>query len=672
MATGTNKTGKVCYEFGQFRLLPSERLLLREGKSVQLQPKVFDALVLLVENHGSLVEKDYLLNRLWHDTFVEEGTLTRTISNLRKALGEGTQENKYIETVSKSGYRFIADVRYITEDTDSSLSLPADLSPTNQVKKSPIDETQQTDGQTKHETPNAQHTFLGQNLNPRLLIILGLFAVLTFAITLVWFASIRRTKKNSLVKSIAVLPFKFIGGQEDARALEVGMADALIIKLSKISQIVVRPTSAVFKYAGQNPDPAVAGRELKVDVVLDGNIQKDGDRLRVTVQLISSTDGTPIWADKFDTRVTGIFAVQDIISTQITQALEVQLTGAEELLLTKRHTENIDAYQAYTNGRYFWNKRTPADLKKSLEFFEQAVKLDPNYALAHTGIADCYQLFAEYRLLPAAEGFAKARNAATKALEIDETLAEAHTSLAYTLAFYDWNWMAAEKEFKRSIELNPNYATTHQWYSEYLVVLGRFNEARAEIERAQELDPQSLIIRVDVAAYYYLVRQYDEAIAQSQKVVETDPNLAFAYVFIWGSYQQKGMEKEAVEAYLKIVALLWGRSETEVEELKRAYEKTGIKGFWRKRLEQMNKPSNQQTYLDWDYAVCYVWLGDKERAIESLQKSYSSRNRWIINIKYDPMFDSLHSDPRFQDLLRRMGLADQAETHKIAKIAYKF
>jgi TolB-like protein/DNA-binding winged helix-turn-helix (wHTH) protein len=647
MATVTGKTGNVCYEFGGFRLLPSERLLLREGKPVQLQPKVFDALVLLVESEGRLIEKDKLLKQLWQDTFVEEATLTRTISSLRKTLGE---ENKYIETVSKSGYRFIVAVRRVTQDTDS-------VSITQSEKSSTVRD-EQTDKETKSETPNEQRTFFGLRINPRLLIALGLAVVLISAIAFVWLFYLRDTKKNSLIKSIAVLPFKFIGGQEDTRALEVGMADALIIKLSKAKQIVVRPTSAVFKYAGQNPDPAATGRELRVDVVLDGSIQKDGDRLRVTVQLISSTDGTPIWADKFDTRATDIFAVQDNISAQITQALEVQLTGAEQRQLAKRQTENIDAYQAYTNGRYFWNKRSPADLKKSLGFFEQAVKLDPNYALAHTGIADCYQLFAEYRLMPATEGFAKARNAATKALEIDETLAEAHTSLAYTLAFYDWNWLVAEREFKRAIELNPNYATAHHWYSEYLVVFGRFDEARTEILRAQELDPLSLIIRVDVAAYYYLIRQYDEAIALSKKILEIDPNLAFAYVFIWASYQQKGMDKEAIAAYLKIVALLWGRNETEVEELKRAYEKAGIKGFWRKRLEQMNRPSNQQIYLDWDYAVCYIWLGDKERAIESLQKAYAARNRWIINIKYDPTFDSIRSDPRFQELLRQMGLAD--------------
>jgi len=259
---------------------------------------------------------------------------------------------------------------------------------------------------------------------------------------------------------------------------------------------------------------------------------------------------------------------------------------------------------------------------------------------------------------PVTESFAKARNAATKALEIDETLAEAHTSLAYTLAFHDWNWTTAEKEFKRAIELNPNYATAHQWYSEFLVVVGRFDEARMEIERARELDPLSLIIYTDVAAYYYLTRQYDETIAQSQKVIEIDPNFPFAYVFLWASYQQKGMDREAVNAYLKGVTLFWGDGVEQVKELEKAFDKSGIKGFWQKRLEQISKPSRKQTYLDWDFAVCYVQMGDKERAIESLQKSYVARNRWIINIKYEPTFDSIRTDPRFQELLKKMGLGD--------------
>ncbi len=413
MATITGKTGKLSYEFGQFRLLPSERLLLREGKPVQLQPKVFDALVLLVESDGRLIEKDYLLNRLWPDTFVEEGTLARTISSLRKALGDGTQENKYIETVSKSGYRFVAAVKHINgDDADSSLSLSFGLSYINKTEESLIvrDKVLPPVDRTEHEISDNKYGFLIQNLKPRFLLVVALIVVLGSVIAFVIFRQMREVKKTS-AKSIAVLPFKFIGEQEDARALEVGMADALIIKLSKAKQIVVRPTSSVFKYAGKYPDPATAGRELKVDVVLDGSIQKDGDRLRVTVQLINSADGTPVWADKFDSRATDIFAVQDNISAQITQALEVQLTGAEKQQIAKRDTQNMEAYLAYNKGRYLWNKRNAADLQKSLEFFEQAVQLDPNYALAYTGIADCYQLFAE-------SGFSYKRKVENKAVKM--------------------------------------------------------------------------------------------------------------------------------------------------------------------------------------------------------------------------------------------------------------
>lgn len=637
-----NKLGIRSYEFGTFRLIPEEHLLLRSGEPVSLSPKVFEVLVCLVEQEGHLIKKNDLLDLLWADSFVEEATLTRTISSLRKALGE-TGDSKFIETVPKSGYRFTAPVRCVTENPVPPAILSSAFVQTNNGNAS--------------EPAVSNVSIIGslRQIAPRPILLITLLSTFTVVAASIISWSLQ-TGSSKEIRSIAVLPFHQLGEGERDETLEFGMADTLIARLSNLKDIIVRPTRAVSGYVGQKPEADSVGRDLKVDAVLEGNIQKTGERVRVTVRLISTADGSSLWAEQFDTRSTDIFVVQDDISARIAQSLASELTGIEKERLAKRDTDNKEAYEAYIKGRYLWSRRNPADFKKSLDFFEQAIRLDPNYALAYTGAADCYQLFAVYRLMPVDEGFSKARNAAKKALEIDESLAEAHASLGYTLAFYDWNWSAAENEFKRAIELNPNYVTGRQWYSEYLRVVGRFDEARLEIERAQELDPLSPVINADIAAYFYLTRQYDNAISQSQKLLESEPGFAWAYWFLFLNYESKGMEDESIEAYLKAAELFFGTSKDEIEELKAAREQSGRKGFWEKRLEQMDRPSAKHIYLAWDHLVCHLRLGDNARILEWMERSYKDRDKWIIYIKHDPHFDHLRPDPRFQDLLRRIGL----------------
>lgn len=648
MSAVLNRPGVHCYEFGKFRLILEERLLLCGTEQIALPPKVFDALVLLIENEGHLVEKNFLLDLLWPDAFVEEATLARTISSLRKVLGE-SPEDKFIETVSKRGYRFVAPVRSVAEDVSV---FPTEYETARDTDVNAFVKAESRAISKPDIAPVGIVMSPGKKLAARPVLLITLLAVSAVAVGLIisWNQQANPAKE---MKSIAVLPFNRIGNGERDETLEFGMADTLITRLSNLKRVIVRPTSAVSKYAGQKPDAIAVGRELQVDAVLEGSIQKSGERVCVNVLLISTTDGSSLWAEKFDTAFTNIFTIQDSISEQVISALTPQLSGNARQVTVKRSTENTEAYQLYLQGRFFWNKRTAKSLKKSIEYFEQAIAKDPEYALAYAGLANCHQLLAEYFAATPEEGFTKAREAAKKALEIDDQLAEAHTSLAYTLAFYDWNWAGAEKEFKRALELDPNYATAHQWYGEFLVAMGRFDEAKIEHEKALELDPTSLIIHIDLASYYYTARQFDEAIKWSQKVIEMDPDFAYGYIFLSFSLGQKGMKQEAAEAYIKSVEL-FGEPQ-EAQELRDILGKNGIKAMWLKRIEQVD-PSKRESFSALWRALLYGWAGDNQNALDWLDKAFERRDRWIVNSKYSPEMDIHRSEPRFQELLRRIGL----------------
>ncbi|MEZ5426208.1 MAG: winged helix-turn-helix domain-containing protein [Pyrinomonadaceae bacterium] len=637
MKQDVNKPKAGFYEFGEFRLFPSERLLFQKNEIVSLPPKVFEVLVILVEKGGYLIEKEELLEIVWADTNVEASTLARTVSRLRKALGEDA-ENKYIETVSKSGYRFTAPVNFLEGRVE-----PAEDGAAGEgEKKAGIKDRPFPGSQTRDSFGKRGW-----------ILVSGIFFILLLALAFYWRSRVAERPGVGGIRSVAVLPFRMIGETEEDRALKVGMADALITKFSNLKQIIVRPTSSILRYEGQIADPVKVAGELQVDAVLEGIIQKDGERLRLTVQLLSSEDGKPLWAGKFDARSTDLFMLQDNISTQVAQSLALELTGSEEKRFNKHYTENPEAYQAYLKGRYFWNKRNPADLKTALEYFEKAVETDPEYALAYTGIADCYQLLGEYRVMPAGTGFGRARTAAQKALEIDENLAEAHASLGYTLAFYDWKFTEAEREFKKAIELNPNYATARQWYGEFLMARGRFEAAKKEVFKAQELDPVSPIIGTNVVGFYYTTREYDRALEAAGRTIELAPDFAWVYAFQSLAFHQKGMDREAIDAWLKSTEKLGGKTPEQLEKLKEAARQGGWKGFWREWLEQMK--AAPEFFLAWDFAACYVFLGEDQVALDWLEKSFEHRDRWVINLKYNPQFDPVRSDPRFVDLVRRIG-----------------
>ena len=463
----------------------------------------------------------------------------------------------------------------------------------------------------------------------------------------------RRTPGGAAVKSIAVLPFKPLIADSRDEALEMGMADTLITRLSNIKQIIVRPTSAVRKYGGLDQDAIAAGREQRVDAVLDGSIQKSGEQIRVTVRLVSVGDGHQLWVDTFDEKFTDIFTVQDSISERVAGALVVKLTGEERDLLRKRYTNNLEAYQLYLTGRYYQEKRTEEGLKKSIEYFEQAIEKDSHNALAYADLARTYKLSSYYGIFPPSEAHPRSKEAVRKALEIDKTLAEAHTVLATILESSDWNWQAAEEEFKLAIELKPNDATAHHLYGLFLERRGRLEEAKVEMAQALELDPVSLIINKNVGDPFYYMRQYDEAIEQYRKTLELDPNSFLARLWLGKSYEQKGMYKEAIAEFQN------ARSSEDnpaiLGALGHVYAVSGNRGEAEKIIKEL-KGLSERYVAPYHIAIIYASLQNKDKAFEWLEEAYQGRDEWLLYLKIDPRLDSLCSDPRFGDLLRRIGL----------------
>jgi DNA-binding winged helix-turn-helix (wHTH) protein/Tfp pilus assembly protein PilF len=467
-------------------------------------------------------------------------------------------------------------------------------------------------------------------------------------------ADVRKVNNTSTIRSITVLPFKTLGIQGGDDYLGVGMADALITKLSNVRQIVTRPTSAVLKYAQQEQDPFSIGRELHTDGVLDGRIQQYEDRIRVTVQFLNVDDESPLWADQFDEKFTNVFSLQDSISEKVIQTLTLKITSEQRRLITKRHTDSTDAYQTYLKGRYFWNKRDPQSLQKALEFFKQAIHGDPDYALAYSGMADCHVLLVMYGVCDY-QAMAEARDAAETAVSIDDSLAEAHTSLAYVNATYYWDWKKSHQGFKRAIALNPGYSTAHHWYGIFLLMRGQIERAREELTLAQNIDPLSLSINADMGWAFFFARQYERAIEHYLEAVELDPNFIRAHWFLGQAYIQVGRFEDAIKAYRK--ALLLSKQPLSLGFLGLAYGLSGRREEAVKALARLNSMADRRFVSPYFIALIHVGLGDKDQAFVWLQRAVEDHFWLMPFIKNDATFDSLRTDQRFETLVRAIDSA---------------
>ena len=464
-----------------------------------------------------------------------------------------------------------------------------------------------------------------------------------------------RGTANLELKSIAVLPFKPVTPENRDPVLEMGMADSLISKLSSTGEIVVRSLTSVRKYAALDQDPLVAGRELQVSSVLEGNLQKAGDHIRVTARLIRVGNGSSVWAATFDEKLTDVFAVQDAISQKVADALALSLSGEAKSRLIKRQTENIEAYQLYLTGRYHWSKATPPDIRKGIEFFQQSIELDPGYALAYAGLAAAHRALAMNADFPAKDCLPQAKAAAMKAIELDDSLAEAHSALSFGLIWYDWDWAAAEREAKRALALDPNSALSHFAYAHVLSDQGRHEKAIAEIARARELDPVFLLIRSLEGMMLNHAGRNDEALIRLQKVLELDPNFWATHLFLGKVYTQQQKYSEAIAEFTKARELSQGNSES-IGSIGYVEAVAGHKDKARAVLEELKALSNQRYIPSSNVALVYNGLDDQNQALSFLDRACDERDPRVTLLKVDPRWDSFRSNPRFVAILKRVGL----------------
>ena len=595
-------TENFVYEFGPFVVDAAEYRLLREGRPVPLKPKVFQLLLMLVRNSGHILTKRELMDEIWPDSFVEEHNLAVGIFALRKALQE-RHDNSYIETVPRLGYRFVAEVK-----THANQSRDLGFTKTNRDSATDKDSASGTD-----------------------------------------------------VQSLAVLPFKLIADTTRTEYLGLGISDALITRLSNLGQFIVRPTAAVRNYADAE-DPIVAGRNLKVTAVLDGSIHKLGRQVRVTVQLISVETGAALWADSFDETFSNVFKVEDSISARVTGALMVRLSSPERLRLARPYTMNARAYQAYMKGRFLCEKRTTDHLRRGRKCFEQAIELDPGYALAYIELARCYVAHTDPRLWPR-DDLTTAKRLILKALKMDEGLAEAHALLGFIYLLRDWDRPSAEREFHLALELNPHSAESHQFYSYHLKATGRLDESILEIRRAQEIDPTSLSIIASVGITLYLARRYDEAIRELEEALELEASCFQAHFGLGLVHEQKGDFAKAIHEY-ETANELAHKTNCEVSaNLGRAYALSGQRVRARAVLRQLVALSKANYVSQYYMAYVYVGLDDKREALKCLEKSFENRDMEFALIAIDPALDILRSDARFTSLMNRSLLNSPTRPH---------
>ncbi len=568
-----NKQVNEVYEFGKFRLNVAEGKLFCDETLIPLTPKAFETLIVLLKKNGQIVSKETLLNEVWHDAFVEEGSLARNISVLRKALGDIHGSIQYIETLPRRGYRFIAPVNKLNS-----------------------------------ESSNQKRT-------------------------------------------IAILPFKVLTENEEFTYLGLGMTDALITHLSNISELIVRPTRAVLKYT-EDSDAVEIGKELQVESVLDGRILCLGDQLRVTVQLISVERGQTIWGDKFDEEITDMFTVQDLIAERVAKSLLMKFTDNGQKRPNKSQTKNPQAFRHYVRGRFYWNKRTSEDNKKAIVCFQDSVEVDPNLALAYHGLADCYLLSAQHGMAAPHEAFPVARAFAEKALGLDETLAEAYTSLAHATFLYDWEWEKAENAYRKALSLKPNYAMGRHWFSTFLAAMGRFEESLAEIQIAHLLDPLSPIIIKTYASILSYANRHDESILKFNKVLELESNFAAALSGLGLLYSTLGKHDEAINLTKKASILSVG----EMGNLGLCYASGKREKEAREILHQIIQTFEEKYSSPFDIALIYMELQENDEAFKWLEKAFEMRDCFISYLKVYPGLEQFRSDSRFTNILTRMNL----------------
>jgi len=618
--------------FGDFELNFANGELRRNESLVRLQPQPAKVLMILVSRGGQIVTRQQLAEEVWgSETFVDfEQGLNYAIRQIRTALEDDADHPRFLETLPRRGYRFIAAIEQ-TGPISSVAKIEASITPA-----------------TVHSRQKAVW----------LRLLAGLVAVVLIALALRYrnTRSYEDTAKNNDIQSIAVLPLANLSADPNQEYFSDGLTDELITELTKTSNLRVISRTSVTGFKDSHKSSREIGSELQVDAIVEGTVERVADRVRIRAQLIHAKTDQHIWAESYDRDVSDLLGLEREVARDIAQQIGHRIAQGNAPV-TKF---SAAAHEDYLRGRYYWNKRSGAGIRKGIEYFQKAIDQEPRYALAYAGLADSYVMLANWGFAPPAESYLKAKDAALKALELDDQLAEAHTSLAYVNLLYDWDWQGSEKRFRQAIALNPNYASAHHFYSILLMASGRQPEAVAEIRRAQELDPLSLIVNDVVGWIYYEGRQYDQAIQQYNKTLEMDPNYAPALLDLGTAYLRKGDHRNALASFQKAIST-GGENSVVLSNLAQAHALSGNRTEALNILKKLESSATETFVSSWDLSFIYAALGEKKKALDLLKTAADGHVGWVVRLGVDPAFENLRSEPEFHELVRRVGIPSSTQ-----------
>lgn len=635
------------FKFSDFTVNPRARTIHKHGVRLKLHGQPFEILLLLLEGPGEVVTREELQAKLWPaDTFVDfEHGVNTAIKKLRRTLGDSAGEQRFIETVPRVGYRFIASVNVVEPPASTAISAPQIISENSGGANAPVHPTR------RNRALRLWPIFAAISI---VLIVTGAYLLRS--------RSLRSPQPPTGHVMLAVLPFENLTGDASQDYFSDGLTEEMIAQLGELNpqRLGVIGRASVMHYRDNPKSLQRIANDLGIQYVLEGSVRRDSEKVRIAAQLIRISDQKTVWSREYDRELTSLLALQQEIAQEIADEIQLTLGDGQKPIAPPgglaTSPTSYDAYDLYLKGRYFLNKRNAPGFQQAIGYFQQAIAKDPRYALAYAGLADSYALTSSYNLDPRGNLPPKAHAAALRALQIDENLAEAHTALALIAENYDWDWQTAGKEFRRAIELNPNYPTAHHWYAEYLAWQGRFDEALAESERARQLDPLSLIITTDHAAILYYSRQYDRAIEQLRTVLDMEPTFPRANGLLIQTYVQKGRFAQALADTEKWRRMndspgLWAMESY-------VYGRAGRLAQARRALARFQQ-SNRRGQVDFPVALAlaYAGMGDKEKLFNCLQEAFAERSNSLVALKVDPMYDPFRTDPRFQAFLRRVGLA---------------
>jgi TolB-like protein/DNA-binding winged helix-turn-helix (wHTH) protein/Tfp pilus assembly protein PilF len=648
------ETPSLIFRFGPFEAKPRAQELSKHGTPLRLRGQPFAILDLLLNRAGEVVTREEIKQKLWPaDTFVDfEHGLNTSIKKLRQALCDSATEPRYIETIPRLGYRFIAPVEALEE--------------TKAKKPTAVAETMTEEGSPDPVSlAGAERSRLHLFLAPAALVLAAAALVFNLAgMRTRLFALFRSTKNASVavasapkpLHSIAVLPLQNLSNNADEDYFADGMTDELTTDLAQFGNLRVISRTSAMHYRGASKTAPEIGRELGVDTLIEGTVQRVGGRVRIRVQLIDSASDRHLWARSYDHDLKDVLVLQSSAARDIAEEVQGKVgSPSSDLRSASLNPVKPAAYEAYLKGRYFWNKRTEDGLKKSIDYYEEAISQDPKFAAAYAGLAGSYSILGS-DVLPARVASAKAHAAASRALELDPAIAEGHAELGLVEFYYDWDWKRSEQEFRRAIELNPNYATAHQWYGYYLAAMARFPEALEEAKKAQQIDPLSLSINTTLAGRYRDLHQYAQAIDLNRRTLEMDPNFVPAHIALGATYEEQGNWSQAINEYQQAVAIS-ENNPIALASLGSAYGHLGDQDAARKVIARLQEASKHHYVSAFDMAAVFAGIGDPDTAFHWLEKAYTQRESQMAFLNITRRIDPLRSDPRFADLLRRMGLS---------------